>query len=97
MLHRLSDVVNQLFFGDAETERLYFENSDGTAYIKSIDSNDVRTEGMSYAMNIAVQLNNKTMFDALWKWARTNMRHNEPSDPRFGYFAWHCSLVENPH
>lgn len=28
---------------------------------------------------------------ALWKWASTNMRHNDPSDPRFGYFAWHCS------
>lgn len=140
---RLEAVINQLFFGDPDTERLYFENPDGTAYalaltippvldkhkkgftvphvdphqslrlylrtkaarqpdtcwlalygnltiwqiifltahvhapfvrllcrfclpcsyIKSIDSNDVRTEGMSYAMNIAVQRNNQTMFD----------------------------------
>ncbi len=93
---RVSAVFEQLFFGDADNERLlYWENST-SAYIHSIDSNDVRTEGMSYGMMVAVQLNNQTLFDALWTWASTHMRHNDPSDPRYGYFSWHNQISGQP-
>ena len=44
-----------------------------------------------YAMMIAAQRDNATMFDQLWRWAKTHMRHNELDDARHGYFAWHCS------
>lgn len=81
----------KLFFGDESEERVYFESENDTAYVWSVDSNDVRTEGMSYGMIIAVQRDNRTMFDALWKFATTFMRHNDPKDERFGYFAWHTT------
>lgn len=41
--------------------------------------------GMSYGMIIAVQLDNSTLFEMLWSWAKLHMRHNDPSDPRYGY------------
>jgi oligosaccharide reducing-end xylanase len=49
----------------------------------------VRTEGMSYGMMIAVQLNKQAEFNRLWKWTKTYMYHAE--GPRKGYFAWHCA------
>ena len=36
------------------------------AYITDWANHDVRTEGMSYGMMIAVQMNKKREFDALW-------------------------------
>ncbi len=53
-----------------------------TRYILDVGDNDVRTEGMSYGMMVAVQRDNRTAFDALWKWATTHMRHNDPADER---------------
>lgn len=89
---KLDKHVNQLLGGgDAATESVLFDAGDGTAYILSPDSGDVRTEGMSYGMTIAVQRGNVTLFRALWSWAKRHMRHNDPADPRFGYFAWHCT------
>lgn len=40
-------------------------------------------------------------FDALFHFAKTHMQHTDPSDPRYGYFAWHVrrtgeKLDENP-
>jgi len=58
------------------------------AYIKDINYNDVRTEGMSYGMMISVQLNKKNEFDRLWKWAKTYMQHQSGASKN--YFAWHC-------
>ena len=60
------------------------------AYIKDINNQDVRTEGMSYGMMIAVQLDKKNEFDRLWKWANTYMQHK--SGQRKSYFAWHCRV-----
>jgi oligosaccharide reducing-end xylanase len=56
--------------------------------VEDIFNKDVRTEGMSYGMMIAVQLNKKAEFDRLWKWAKTFMQHRV--EPRKTYFAWHC-------
>jgi oligosaccharide reducing-end xylanase len=58
------------------------------AYIKDIGNNDIRSEGMSYGMMIAVQMNKKEDFDALWNWARTYMYHTDVKHPDYGYFAW---------
>ena len=58
------------------------------AYIKDINNNDVRSEGMSYGMMIAVQLDKKAEFDAIWNWSKTYMYHNNPEHPAYRYFAW---------
>jgi oligosaccharide reducing-end xylanase len=77
-----------LFHGDDRAERVYYPVDPDMAYIKDIGNNDVRSEGMSYGMMIAVQLNRKEEFDRLWKWAKTFMQFSDGSHK--GYFAWHC-------
>ena len=78
----------QLFHGNGDTERVYYPVADEMAYIADIGNGDVRSEGMSYGMMIAVQLDRRAEFDRIWKWAKTHMGH--ASGPRAGYFAWHC-------
>lgn len=68
--------------------KVYVEPDDSTAYICDIIHNDVRSEGMSYGMMIAVQFDRKDMFDRLWRWSKKYMQHKE--EPRKGYFAWCC-------
>ncbi len=81
---------HQLFYGDDENQRVYFPVGEDLAYIADIGSSDVRSEGMSYGMMIAVQLNHRPEFDRLWKWANKYMRH--PNGSRRGYFAWQCKF-----
>ena len=85
---RVNSSFQQLFYGDDSTERVYFSVKPDMAYIEDVNNNDVRTEGMSYGMMICVQLDRKSEFDRLWKWARTHMQIQ--SGPHAGYFAWHC-------
>ncbi len=86
---RLNSTFQQLFYGDDSTERVYYPVGADEAYIEDIEYHDVRTEGMSYGMMIAVQLDRKAEFDRLWKWAKTFMQHR--TEPRKTYFAWHCT------
>ncbi len=79
----------QLFYGDDALERVYYPVGADMAYIADIDNGDVRSEGMSYGMMIAVQLDKKEEFDRLWKWAKTYMYQSD--GPFQGYFAWHCT------
>lgn len=83
---RIEQVWNTLFYGNDQTERVYYPVGDDMAYILDVANNDVRSEGMSYGMMIAVQLDKKEEFDRLWKWARTYMYHTDP-DYR-GFFSW---------
>lgn len=85
---RIDSAFQQLFYGDNNTQRVYYPVEPDMAYIEDIGNQDVRTEGMSYGMMIAVQLNKKNEFDRLWKWAKTYMQHQ--SGPSKDYFAWHC-------
>jgi len=89
----------QLFYGDDATERVYYPVGSDMAYISDIANEDVRSEGMSYGMMIAVQLNKKEEFDRLWKWTKAYMYQTEGGYK--GYFAWHCKtdgtqLAANP-
>ncbi len=86
---RINLAWNQLFHGNPANQTVYYEVGPDMAYIKDIIHNDVRSEGMSYGMMIAVQLNKKEEFDRLWKWAKTYMQHQE--EPRKGYFAWQAN------
>ena len=86
---RIDSAWQQLFYGDDDHQRVYYPVGEDMAYIADIGNGDVRTEGMSYGMMIAVQLDKQAEFDRLWKWARTYMYQSE--GPYQGYFAWHCS------
>src|ERR1700743_3500991 len=72
---KVERTFQQLFHGDGQEERVYFEtgaNADGPlAYMTDWANNDARSEGMSYGMMIAVQLDKKREFDALWHWSKT--------------------------
>ncbi len=97
---KIEKAFQQLFHGDGQEERIYFENGaneNGTlAYITDWANNDARTEGMSYCMMIAVQLNKKREFDAIWNWANTYMLITDPKNPSVGYFAWSMSTDGTP-
>jgi endo-1,4-beta-D-glucanase Y len=90
---KINATWNSLFAGDKD-QRVYYEVGNDSAYIKDVASNDVRTEGMSYGMMIAVQLDKHAEFDKLWRWAATNMRVTSGSQK--GYFAWHCDTAGKP-
>lgn len=89
---KLDAYWRSLFEGDAEA-RVYYPgeaNENGpSAYILDVGNGDVRSEGLSYGMMIAVQMNRKAEFDALWNWAYTHMRYS--AGPRQGYFRWQCT------
>jgi oligosaccharide reducing-end xylanase len=89
---RCEAAFQQLFHGDPATQAVYFPagtNGNGPlAFIADVLHNDVRSEGMSYGMMIAVQLDRKPEFDALWNWARSEMHHASRSHPAHGYFSW---------
>src|SRR5690606_25145621 len=89
---RIEAAFAQLFHGDPDSEAVYYEaggNEHGPlAYIHDVNSDDVRSEGMSYGMMIAVQMDRKREFDAIWNWALTHMYHDDPGHPAYGYFAW---------
>ena len=89
---KVNAVFQQLFHGDPCTQAVYFPagtSANGPlAYIWDIGNNDVRSEGMSYGMMIAVQLDKKTEFNAMWNWAKTYMYHDSPNYPSYGFFSW---------
>ena len=86
---KINAVWDQLFYGDDDTQRIYYPVGEDMAYIEDIGNSDVRSEGMSYGMMIAIQLDKKVEFDRLWKWTKTYMY--QADGPYQGYFAWHCS------
>ncbi|HHU37418.1 MAG TPA: glycoside hydrolase, partial [Treponema sp.] len=65
---------------------LFYETADGEGFISSIDSRDIRSEGMSYGMIIAVMMDDKDTFDKLWSFAKKRMQHQEGE--KKGYFSW---------
>lgn len=83
---RIEKAWNQLFHGDNETQRVYYPVEPDIAYIEDIWHNDVRSEGMSYGMMVAVQLDKQEEFNRLWKWAKIHMQHQ--TEARKNYFAW---------
>ena len=89
---KLQSAFDGLFFGP---NKVYFEVGDDMAYISDIKNHDVRTEGMSYGMMIAVQWDKKDIFDRLWRWAKRYMQHQQ--GPRKGYFRWSCKTDGTPN
>lgn len=94
-VQRRLDAYWAALFGTDPERRVYYPDAptaDGpTAYILDVNNADIRSEGMSYGMMIAVQMDRRAEFDALWNWTRTHMRYRE--GPRAGYFRWQCVPV----
>lgn len=80
---RVDSVYHDLFGG---RHTIYFEVGDSMAYVSDLKNHDARTEGLSYGMMIAVQLDKKEVFDRIWRWSKKYCQHAE--GPREGYFAW---------
>lgn len=81
--NKLQELYDALFTGP---DRIYFEVGDDMAYISDVKNHDARTEGMSYGLMIAVQLDKKEVFDKLWRWAKANMQIKDGKMK--GYFKW---------
>jgi oligosaccharide reducing-end xylanase len=80
---KLAKAYFDLFEGP---NRVYFEVGDTMAYVSDLKNHDARTEGLSYGMMVAVQLNKKEVFDRIWRWSKAYLQHQD--GPRKGYFAW---------
>jgi oligosaccharide reducing-end xylanase len=80
---KLAKAYTDLFEGP---NRIYFQVGDTMAYVSDIKNHDARTEGLSYGMMVAVQLDKKDVFDRIWRWSKKYLQHQ--SGPREGYFAW---------
>ena len=84
---RIEQAFQTIFFDPQE--RFYHEYGDHMGYMTDTGNNDVRTEGMSYGMMMAVQMDRKDIFDRLWLFSKTYMYQ---SSGKFkGYFAWSVS------
>jgi len=72
-------------FNPTGSGTIYF-NGPGSneSYVKDIYNNDVRSEGMSYGMIAAVQLDHQTEFDRLWTWVKNHMANGT------GEIRWSC-------
>lgn len=98
---RINQAFNQLFFGNPDSQAIYFPaggNENGLlAYVSDVPHHDIRSEGMSYGMMIAVQLNRKDVFDAIWNYAMTRMYISDPVHPSEGYFSWSLKRDGTPN
>ena len=81
---KMDQLWDHYFKGDNNSKVYYDKGNE--AYILDVNNRDVRSEGMSYGMMIAVQTNHKEEFDKLWNWAKNHMWHK--SGGWDGYFAW---------
>jgi oligosaccharide reducing-end xylanase len=89
---KIDRAYESLFHGDPASHSVYYpagENASGAlAYVLDVGNDDVRSEGMSYGMMIAVQMDKQAEFRALWNWAKTYMQNRDAQSPAYGYFAW---------
>lgn len=87
--NRLIECWNNIF-DQKNPNHFYFNGDDDTGFMVDTGNDDVRTEGMSYGMMMALQMNRKDIFDRIWKWTRTHMYLEE--GPNAGYFCWSNQL-----
>ncbi len=86
---KIDQTFNQLFHGDPNSQAIFFQVGGNEANIQdSHHSNEIRTEGMGYAMIIAVELDKQTEFDQLWRYSKSELM--ETSGPDQGYFKSYC-------
>ncbi len=84
---KIKDTFETIFFNPVE--RFYFEKGENMGYMLDTGNDDARSEGMSYGMMMAVQMDRKDIFDRLWLFAKTYMYQEKGKYQ--GYFAWSVS------
>jgi oligosaccharide reducing-end xylanase len=89
---KLAKAYYDVFLGPG---RVYFEVGDSMGYVSDLKNHDARTEGLSYGMMVAVQLNKKDVFDRLWRWTKKYMQHQ--GGARDAYFAWSVKPDSGKH
>ena len=89
---KLAKAYHDVFEGP---NRVYFEVGDSMGYVSDLKNHDARTEGLSYGLMVAVQLNKKDVFDRLWRWTKRYMQHQGGS--REAYFAWSVKPMTGKH
>lgn len=89
---RTAEIWHKIFEAD---DKVYFTSPEGFGYVVDTGNDDVRTEGMSYAMMLAVQYDRKDIFDGLWQWVMTYMFMHE--GPNKHYFAWSVDPSGTPN
>lgn len=98
---KINAAYQKLFHGDPSSQSVYYpagQNENGPlAFIADIHNGDVRSEGMSYGMMIAVQLDHKAEFNALWNWAHTYMYHAASNSPAYEFFSWSMTTNGTPN
>ncbi len=83
-------------FNPSGSGTIYYDGpGSDESYVKDIYNGDVRTEGMSYGMTIAVQLGHQTEFDRIWTWVRNHMAKGCTVDKCTGEIAWSCPTSGN--
>jgi len=89
---KVNTAWNRLFKDSSESYRIFYDMNTpigAGAYILDTGNNDIRSEGMSYGMMMAVQMDDKTTFDKLWRWARHYMYNTSAQGRNMrGYFTW---------
>lgn len=84
---KIQEAFHMIFFDNEE--KFYFESGENMGYLLDTGNLDVRSEGMSYGMMMAVQMDRKDIFDRLWLFAKTYMYQS--TGKYEGYFAWSIS------
>src|SRR5512143_2341547 len=88
--------INKAYYDVFEgPNAVYFQVDDSMAYVSDVKNHDARTEGLSYGMMIAVQLDKKEVFDRLWRWTKKYMQHQ--GGARDAYFAWSVNPTTGKH
>jgi len=86
---KIAHTWEQLINGDENT-RIYYPVGDDMGYLMDTGNIDVRSEGQSYGMMMAVQMDDQELFNRIWKWTKKYMWHE--SGRYKHYFAWSCQL-----
>lgn len=89
---KLNSAFQQLFYGDEESERIYFPQSAEPTHADIVDlyHMETRTEGIGLGMLITVQLDKQDEFDRLWRGAKAR-RISE--GPKTGYYDSYCDFM----
>ena len=88
VLAKVEAAFHTIFF--YPEEKFYHDVVADSACMEDTGNHDARTEGMSYGMMMAVQMNRQDIFDKLWTFCDRYMRQR--SGVYEGYFAWSVQL-----
>ena len=72
-------------YNGPEGVRFYEDVGPDMGYITDTGNNDVRTEGMSYAMMVCVQMDEKEKFDRIWTWTKKYMKRILSETRRYSF------------